>query len=123
VGRPQTFGVVCDLDLGDGIVERSNSRVSMAGSGDAGWLEQDSHYRLYIFDFGLLAGESTRMTTRGQGRRSDGDHQKAQETTLPTLPMPRALGSSTSERCPGAMRSERAIVANLCEEKQPTGAA
>jgi hypothetical protein len=54
-GRPQTFRVVCDLDLGDGILERSNSRVSMAGSGDADLLEQESHYRLYIFDFGVLA--------------------------------------------------------------------
>jgi hypothetical protein len=71
----------------------------------------------YIFGFGVLAGES-RITVRGEGSRSDGDHKKAQESTLPTLPTPRALGSSTSERYPGAMRSE---MDNLCEEKQPTG--
>jgi hypothetical protein len=50
-----------------------------------------------------------------EARRFHGDRKKAQESTLPT---PRALEASTSERYLGAKRSERARVDNLCEETQ-----
>jgi hypothetical protein len=110
--RQQTFRIVGDRDSGDRTVERSNSRVSMAGSGDADLLEQESQCRLLYLGCGVVPSESE---TRVRGEAFSWGSQKG---TGKNTSHARALEASTSECYLGAKRSERARVDNLCEETQ-----